>query len=175
MITVTLCGQRQTFRLLCRDFPSPEAKSASLLGVSPDLTLLCAAPGHIRCENAVFVAGRPEELPLSFCGERCAAVLDSANTGLRTAAARLRLPALTCGLSGADTFTVSSWRGDGAVISLLRPLTAFDGLLVEPFELPVTYEQQPDPFDLLACAAVYCLLGKANPLNGVDLWRLPPS
>lgn len=173
LITVTLCGQRQMLRILSRDFSLPETKSASLLCVSPNLTLLCASPGHICCDNAVFVAAHPEDLPLSFTGDRCAAILDSSNTSLRAAAALRRLPALTCGLSGADTFTISSWRGDSAMISLLRPLTAFDGSTVEPFELPVAFERPPEAFDLLACAAVLSLLGEKSPLAGLSLWQLP--
>lgn len=175
LITVTLCGQPQTLRMLSPDSPLPEAKSASLLRVPPNLTLLCANPGHIRCENAVFVASHPEDLPLSFTGDRCAAILDSSNTSLRAAAAQRRLPALTCGLSGADTFTISSWRGDSAMISLLRPLTAFDGSTVEPFELPVAFERPPEAFALLACAAVFSLLGDKSPLSGLSLWQLAPE
>lgn len=175
MITVTLCGHRQMLRILSRNFPFPDTKSASLLDLPPNLTLLCASPGHIRCENAVFVAANPEDLPLSFAGSRCAAVLDSSNSDLRAAAAHRRLPALTCGMSGADTFTISSWRSDSAMISLLRPLTAFDGSAVEPFELPVAFERPPEAFDLLACAAVFSLLGKQSPLNGLSIWQLPSA
>lgn len=169
---MTLCSRRRMLRLLYRETAIPETKGASLLDIPPNLTVLCGEPAHIACENAIFVAAKPEDLPVSFTGRRCVAVLDSANGDLRSAAARLRLPALTCGLSGADFFTMSSWQGDRAVISLLRPVTAFDGLTVEPFELPVAFDQPPEPFDLLACAAVYCLLGEANPLSGIDLWQL---
>ena len=95
------------------------------------------------------------------------------SAALRAAAAQLRMPSLTCGLSGADTFTMSSWQRDRAVISLLRPLTAFDGTVVEPFELPAAFEIPPDPFDLLACAAVYVMLGESCPFHQLDLWNLP--
>ena len=30
----------------------------------------------------------------------------------------------------------------------------------------------PDPFCLLACAAIFCLLGKKNPLAGLSRWHL---
>lgn len=172
MITVTLGGRRRMLGLFHGE-AIPESKGICLMEIPSGLTLLSGEPGHIECQNAVFVAAKPEDLPESFSGERCVAVLDSANGELRSTAARLRLPALTCGLSGADSFTVSSWQGDRAVVSLLRPLTAFDGAAVEPFDLPVAFDKPPEPFDLLACAAVHCLLGEKNPLNGTELWQLP--
>ena len=156
MITVTLC-RRNLFRLLCNAPVMPVRTSFYAL---PEFSLLFASAGHIQCENAAFIAAQPEDLPLSFQGRRCAA-------------AQLRMPSLTCGLSGADTFTMSSWQRDRAVISLLRPLTAFDGTVVEPFELPAAFEIPPDPFDLLACAAVYVMLGESCPFHQLDLWNLP--
>ncbi len=168
LITVTLC-RRNLFRLFNLS-AIPERTSFYAL---PEFSLLYTFAGHIQCENAAFIAAQPEELPLSFQGRRCVAILDSSNTALRAAAAQLRMPSLTCGLSGADTFTMSSWQRDRAVISLLRPLTAFDGTVVEPFEVPVAFEIPPDPFDLLACAAVYVMLGQRCPLNQLELWNLP--
>lgn len=169
MITVTLC-RRNLFRLLCNAPVMPVRTSFYAL---PEFSLLFASAGHIQCENAAFIAAQPEELPLSFQGQRCVAILDSSNSALRATAAQLRMPSLTCGLSGADTFTMSSWQRDRAVISLLRPLTAFDGTVVEPFELPAAFEIPPDPFDLLACAAVYVMLGESCPFHQLELWNLP--
>lgn len=177
MITVTLGGAqlRLCDLLLAQSGGSSPQKrtSSSLLCVTKNLTMLCAGTfGHVSCEKAAFVARRPFELPRSASCAKCAAIIDSANRPLREAVAKRRLPALTCGLSGTDTFTFSSWRQDGAMLSLSRSITAFDDTIVEPFELPVSFSKQPDPFELLAAAAVLCLLGAQNPLPSMKLWQV---
>lgn len=92
-----------------------------------------------------------------------------------SAVAGRRLPAVTCGLGTSDTLTLSSFTVDSAVISLQRQLTAFDGTPVEPFELPVSFSGKLEPFELLAAAAIFCLMGKQNPLAAAPLWRIPPG
>lgn len=126
----------------------------------------------LRCENAAFVARLPEELPAAFQCERFVAVIDSASSLLREAVSSRRIPAVTCGLAGTDTFTYSSWRAESAVICLRRTLRAFDGAVIEPFELPVTFSKRPEPFSLLAAASVLCMTGRANPLAEYKVWNL---
>ena len=58
------------------------------------------------------------------------------------------------------------------MIALQRQITAFDGTKTDPFELPVLYSQRIETFDLLAAAAVFCLMGRRSPLSGSSVWRI---
>lgn len=149
------------------------APQIALWGDSPDLFLLSGQITHLSCNHTAFVVRSPQDLPEECCCTQITAILDSANDAAREAVAQRRLPALTCGLSGADTFTFSSLTADSAVISLRRPIGAADGSTVDPFELPVSFFADTPPFSMLACAAVFCLLGAKNPLLHLSRWTLP--
>ena len=58
------------------------------------------------------------------------------------------------------------------MIALQRQITAFDGTKTDPFELPVLFSQRIETFDLLAAAAVFCLMGRRSPLSGSSVWRI---
>ena len=137
----------------------------------PLLALVSRADfSEIHCPHAVLIARKPQDLPqLTGCA-RAVAVIDSANSALREAVASQKMLALTCGRSDTDTFNLTSLTADSAVISLSRSICAFDESLIEPFELPVCFSRAPDPFILLAAAAVFCLLGRRNPLAGQEKW-----
>ena len=151
-----------------------ETPAVSFAGEGPDLIFVRQRePGRAACRDAVLVVRRGTGLPGRIDCENAVAVIDSSNAQALEQVARRRLRALTCGLSGADTFTVSSLTPDSAVVSLQREITAFDGSAVEPFELPVALHGPVDPFTLLSCAAVFCLLGARNPLAGEKRWLIP--
>lgn len=138
----------------------------------PDFILLSqpSACCEIHCNAAVIIARIPDDLPQKLFCPHAVAVIDSDNSALRREVSSRRLPALTCGRSDTDTFTLTSFTGDSAVISLGRQICSFDQNIVEPFELPVSLSQSADAFDVMAAAAVFCLLGKAGLLASQEKW-----
>ena len=150
-----------------------QTQSAAFFGDEPDVVLVTGQKiEQINCRNAVFLVRGHSSLPEKFQCEQAIAVVDSSDQSLLEQVAQHRIKALTCGLSGADTLTLSSFTPDSAVISLQRQLEAFDGTVLEPFELPVIFSAHVEPFSLLSCAAVFCFLGKKNPLANCKLWEL---
>ncbi len=148
-----------------------QAPWVSLHGGGPDLVIL-PQPQRLSCPRAILLLRRGGQLPQTVhCGQ-LVAVADSSDTRSLQQLAKRQLPAVTCGFSHQDTFTLSSLTSDSAVISLQRSLRAFDGSTSEPFELPVSLPHPMDPFTLLSCAAVFCLLGQKNPLIGLPLWAV---
>lgn len=71
---------------------------------------------------------------------------------------------LTCGMHQQDALTFSSCDGEQAVISLQAPLFALSGSPVLPQEIPLTRREEIKRFDLLACAALMLLCGRAGQL-----------
>ena len=128
---------------------------------------------HITAENAVFISGGNDRLPVSIDCKNAIVLIDSADPDAMRQAAFNHLPAITCGRASSDTFTCSSWTADGAVICLQRSRAAFDGQTVEPFELPVSFHSPPDMFSLLCCGAIACLMGKNSPFAAAARWELP--
>ena len=153
-----------------------QSPRASLYGDGPDLVVL-PQPQTLCCPAAILLLRRGGRLPQHIRCSRLVAIADSSDIQVLRQLARRQLPALTCGFSRQDSFTLSSLTCDSAVISLQRPLRAFDGSATEPFELPVSLPCPIEPFTLLATAAIFCLLGRKNPLYGMPLWpvRLPPG
>lgn len=178
MIVVAAGGENRRLRELLRSAGAlsmlcTDAAQASFCGDGPDLIFLSArVPLRISCENAALVVRRGAGLPSGIECENQIAIVDSADAAVREHLARRRLPAITCGLSGADTLTLSSLTADSAMIALQRQITAFDGTKTDPFELPVLYSQRIETFDLLAAAAVFCLMGRRSPLSGSSVWRI---
>ena len=147
-----------------------QAPQAALSGDSPDLVILCQ-PQVLRCPAAILLARRGGWLPQIVRCSHLVAIADSSDPWILDQLAHRRLPALTCGLSHRDSFTLSSLTCDSAVISMQRPLHSFDGSITEPFELPVALARPVEPFTLLAAAAICCLLGRKNPLAGLTRWQ----
>ena len=181
MVVVTAGGPGRRLRELLRtggalSMLCADTDRAAFSGDGPDIVFLSQrAFFQIACENAAFIVRRKGELPREFSCKNAVAIIDSADPAVLSAVAGRRLLAVTCGLGTADTLTLSSFTVDSAVISLQRQLTAFDGTPVEPFELPVSFSGKLEPFELLAAAAIFCLMGKQNPLAAAPLWRIPPG
>lgn len=78
--------------------------------------------------------------------------------------------AVCCGLSAADALTLSSIRGDRAMLSLQQELRRLDGHVLEVQEIPVTLRGllEREPEAVLAAAAAGLLLG-ADPTAGIQL------
>ncbi|WP_101911152.1 hypothetical protein [Marasmitruncus massiliensis] len=150
-----------------------QTQNAAFLGDEPDLVLVTGQKiEQISCRNAVFLVRGHSSMPEKFCCEQAVAVVDSSDQSLLEQVAQHHIKALTCGLASVDTLTLSSFTTDSAVISLQRQIEAFDGTVLEPFELPVSFSTHVEPFSLLSCAAVFCFLGKKNPLINCKLWEL---
>lgn len=153
-----------------------ETSAAAFSGDGPDFILLSEQSfSHIECENAAFIIRGKDCIPSQILCPNAVAIVDSSDSANMEQVSLRRLRALTCGLSISDTFTLSSLTADSAVIALQRPVTAFDGSITEPFELPVLFHSRVEPFLLLACAAVFCLSGQKNPLASLKSWKLPPA
>lgn len=142
-----------------------QSDDITVRGEGADLLLLTTPPpGRIVCDDAVFILQGGRGLPQRLCCKNCAVIVDSASESAREQASRRHIPALTCGLSRADTFSFTSITSDSAMLALSRPVLAFDGSTVEPFELPVELCGVREPFHLLSCAAALTMLGHKNPL-----------
>ena len=118
--------------------------SAKLEGETPDL-VFATGPRFPRlsCENAVLILRNGRELPVGPVNRHAIAILNSSDPRTLKQAASRHLPALTCGRLSSDTFTLSSLTPDSAVISLQRPVHAFNDSTVEPFELPAAFSFPP--------------------------------
>lgn len=68
--------------------------------------------------------------------------------------------ALTCGMSGRSTLTISSIDETSAVISLQRETKTLNGILIEPSEIRVSLSERMEGYVLLAICAVCILSGK---------------
>ncbi len=68
---------------------------------------------------------------------------------------------ISCGLSSADTLSLSSIREHSALLTLRRSLFRLDGRLLEMQEIPVTFRRvmEPEPEALLLAASACLLLG----------------
>ncbi len=161
------CGSK--IPVLCVD-----AASAAFSGEGPDIVFVSQQMfSMIACENAAFIVRGGHCLPEQIECSNAVAIVDSSNAVLGQVAPR-HLRALTCGLATSDTFTLSSYTAESAVISMQRRIAAFDGTSIEPFELPVSFSSRTEPFSLLACAAIFCLMGKQNPLVNAKSWNILP-
>lgn len=150
-----------------------QTQDAEFQGDEPDLVLVTGQKmEQISCQNAIFLVRGHSGMPNKFRCEHAVAIVDSSDQSLLEQVAKHHIKALTCGLASVDTLTLSSYTSDSAVISLQRQITAFDGTILEPFELPVSFISHVEPFSLLACAAVFFFLGKKNPLANCKLWEL---
>ncbi|MBC8586128.1 hypothetical protein [Youxingia wuxianensis] len=127
---------------------------------------------EITCPHGAFIVRSSSCLPEKIQCKNYAVIVDSSDTASVSQIAKRKLKAITCGLSRTDTITLSSLAVDSAVLSLQRPLTAFDGIIVEPFELPVSFQTPVDAFSLMACFAALCLLGEKTPFIQKNLWNL---
>lgn len=65
---------------------------------------------------------------------------------------------ISCGSSGRDTLTFSGLDDNYITLSLQRSLTALNGVVKEPFELPVPYHGE-EIYTVLAAACTEILLG----------------
>jgi len=65
---------------------------------------------------------------------------------------------ITCGMSIRDSVTFSSFTSDGCVLSLQRRLKDFNGRQIDPFELPLCYDESENRFGIL-CANLLLILG----------------
>lgn len=145
----------------------------SLGGGDSELIVVCdSALEYIQSDKLVFILQTPDCLPKHFDCNSSIAIVDSGNPAVMELAFEKRLRTITCGRSSSDTLTLTSHTSDSAVVALQRSISAFDGTIIEPFEIPVVCHEMESTFYLLAVAASYCLLGQKNPLLGVSAWNI---
>lgn len=129
--------------------------------------LLCDS-GSLRCihmsPRIILFGGRGwHELPKADA-EQTVVIVDSCDEAQLRQVSGWGLPAVTCGLGARDTITLSSMRGDSAVINLQRSITCFDGSVAEPQEFPIRLSAPTDHYLLMAVASIYILTGNADRL-----------
>lgn len=148
-------------------------QQASFFGEHPDIVFVTGKKFRcIDCKQAIFLMRTKDSIPELFQCDNAVAIVNSSDQKLLSLVAQRHIKAITCGFSNVDTLTLSSLTSDSAVISLQRQVKAFDGSILEPFDLPVSFSSYFEPFSLLYSAAVLCLLGKQNPLTSYELWKL---
>lgn len=155
-------------RLLCRHFAVVRTQGR-VLALEQDIPslLLCDTQSfdEINAQQVIVVFQEPRPLTTAFTGAgQVVAIVDSANQPLVEYVSSLQLPAITCGLSGKDSITLSSMDIDSAVIGIQRSIPCFDSSRVEPQELPVQLTAPVDSFPLMAVAAILILSGNAQKL-----------
>ncbi|MDR2909122.1 MAG: hypothetical protein LBU86_04490 [Oscillospiraceae bacterium] len=110
--------------------------------------------------KTIIVFQRAAELPVSLIEpDKSVVLVDSSKGELLSIVSASGLPAITCGMSNKDTVTLSSMDDDSAVVDLRRSITGFDGIVIEPQEIPARCKRAPHRFALMAAAAVRLLSG----------------
>ncbi len=91
---------------------------------------------------------------------RCAAVVSAENVLAVRLLSGMDAQTVTCGLSGKDTVTVTSFTGDAAMLALQRSVVACSGRVVQPFELPVRLGGTCDRYAIMSLFAAKLLTGE---------------
>jgi hypothetical protein len=94
--------------------------------------------------------------------EKTVVIVDSCDQAQLAYVSKAGLPAITCGLYGKDTVTMSSMTGERAVINLQRSITCFNGEIAEPQEIPVTMRSSLDQYLLMSAACIFILTGNSG-------------
>lgn len=78
------------------------------------------------------------------------------------------IPAVTCGMSGKDTFTFSSKSEGRYAVSLQRSILLPGGRSIEPQEILLTLPPNHDDYSILAMGAVFILLKSVSESISTD-------
>ena len=87
------------------------------------------------------------------------AIAESHNKRAMQLLSQVDIPVITCGLSGKDTFTLSSIGESSAVVSIQRTISTWDGHEISPIEIPIRTKGKVDHYGLLCCGAVLSIFG----------------
>ena len=88
----------------------------------------------------------------------CTAVVSAGNECAVRLLSGMNVQTVTCGLSGKDTVTITSFTRDTAMLALQRSVTSCSGRLIQPFELPVKLGAVKDRYALMSLFASKLLL-----------------
>lgn len=156
-------------RLLEKQFSMLELREGAVIVPDrPPQLLLCpmSALGEIRSRKVIALYKEPQAGELRLEGaQQVVAVVDSSNPNLAEQVSGTGFPAVTCGMSGKDTVTLSSIGADSAVINIQRSIQCFDGAVAEPQEIPLSLSRPRDGFLLMAAAAVFIATGNLPQLS----------
>ena len=129
-------GEQLTRRLVARFGPAVEAeREPRLLVIAPGACTLCG-PGPIRCHTVLLPGGKGGLPPEIYARG-----------------------AVSYGLSGRDTITLSSREGQRMWVAVQRELVRLDGTVLERQELPVRIPAWADELQALVLAGAMLLLG----------------
>jgi len=90
--------------------------------------------------------------------KNCTAVVNAENSfSIKTLAGK-ELQTITCGLSGKDTITISSFTGDCVMISLQREIVSCSGKIIQPKEFPIKIGSTKNLYIIMSYAAAGLLI-----------------
>lgn len=153
---------------------SPRCRLAQALELLPGgrFVLSFGAAGPFRPGETIAIlsdllTSPPEDILLPA---RCPAILSSENQAAVEFVRQRDLLPLDCGLSLRDTLTLSSRTSSSVMISLQRPVSRLDGVMLEPVEIPLSLTRKWSPYALLCCAGVLLLSGGPSALPETGLF-----
>ncbi len=177
MVSIAVVGPAQDKRItsLLRGFLP---KSSNVLWVGPHGIFVPPKPPalivwdtpwpeELNCPCSLVVLKQSMTDFSGLCLPPCqGVVLGSDNSAALNFLAGSSIPAITCGLSGRDSLTLTSMTENSAVIALQRNLPRHDGSYTEPMELPINFAHTVDRYALLCGVAT---LGFCGRLGGAPL------
>ncbi len=132
----------------------------------------CGHASRVEAQNAIVIIKQKHGVltPITYLPEHPpVVVLPSQSSQAAEFAARSALPAITCGLGSKDTLTLTSLGEGNAVVALQRAVTAYDGNVIQPMELPVKLSSPQDSYSLLALAALLAFSGELGEMESLEL------
>lgn len=109
-------------------------------------------------QSILFLQKRADLKRTTYLSEKTIVVIDSENRKQLEQIRRFPVNVITFGLSPKDTLTFSSRKERSAVVSLQRCVTALDGTVLEPMEIPCTLKGELSDRLILGLTAILLLL-----------------
>ena len=131
--------------------------SKQLAGKADFLCLTHIPKKDLDLDVAVFCNTPASLRPLKL-RKNTVAVCDSEDKTAIDMLAKNKIPAITAGMSGFDTVTLSSITEREVTVSLLRPVTTLSGTVTEPCDFTVALTKPYSCRTVLICCATLVLL-----------------
>lgn len=142
-------------------FSLPGAGFDFVIAELDQLSTVEASHPIILCKEP-FAAAKQIRLPPDAIG-----LLSSGNLPAAEFLCRCGICAMTFGMSGKDTLTLSSITRDSAVLCLQRAINDLQGNLWDPVEIPLALSGRYTAFQILCAASVLMLSGQADILKQI--------
>lgn len=126
---------------------------------------------ELRADSGICILAPEQRMPVKWqVPPGFVAVAHSADRTALRLLERQGAPAVACGMSAADTVTLSSIREGGAVVTLQRSLCDLSGRWLEPGDYPVKLAFPISDYGLLAGLAALLLAGVDPTAALKDKW-----